>query len=242
MHMLANDRPPRLKLLVLFVTLFGVILPFVAIGVVAENSFLRDSPFNPIPNALYILMVCTVPAANAFIAVALWRGEAGLSRPIAWMHTFSVGVALAYTMHFAPLLPLALLLVVSFGIGLLPMAPLLGLVAAWLGRRRLAGMPPLWVGMLMTLVCLVLADFPAISTRVGLKMALAESPTLRTAGRYVLRRAGSDEVLKWTCESDLTAQLGAPGAFALNALLPVTRDEARKVYYELNGVRYVWLP
>jgi hypothetical protein len=238
----ANDRPTRLKLLVLFVALFGVILPFVAIGVVAENSFLRDTPFNPTPNAFYVLMVCTVPAANAFIAVALWRGEPGLSRPIAWMHTFSLGVALAYTMHLAPLLPLALMLVLSFGIGLLPMAPLLGLVAAWLGRRRLTGMPPLWVGMLMTLVCLVLADFSAISTRVGLKMALAESATLRTAGRYVLRHAGSEEVLKWTCESELTAQLGAPGAYAFNVLLPVSRDQARKVYYEVKGVHYVWLP
>jgi hypothetical protein len=242
MHMLANDRATRLKLLVFFVTLFGVILPFVAIGTVAENDFLREASFNPTPNAFYILMVCTVPVANAFIAVALWRGEPALSRPVAWLHTFSVGVALAYSMHFAPLLPIAALLVFSYGIGLLPLSPLLALMAAWLGRRRLKGMPPLWAGVLMTMFCLVLADHSAIATRVGLKMALAESPTLRTAGRYVLRHAGSEEVLKWTCESNVRSQLGAPGAFALNMLLPVTKDQARRVYYELNGVHYVWLP
>jgi hypothetical protein len=109
-------------------------------------------------------------------------------------------------------------------------------------RRRLQHMPPLWAGLAMALLAVVLADASAISTRIGLKMALSASPAVQASGRYLLRHAGNDEVWKWTCESDLTSQLGAPGAFALNLIMPVTKEQARKVYYDVKGERYYWAP
>src|SRR5215218_8435059 len=102
--------PPRSRFIIYFVALFGVLLPMLAIGLVLENGFVRGSPFNPIPNMVYILMVGAVPVANAFVAVALWRGETALPRQLGWLHTFSIGVALAYALHFAPLMPVAIAL------------------------------------------------------------------------------------------------------------------------------------
>lgn len=230
------------KLLASFIALFGVILPFVTLGFVAENDFLRTSPIDPVPNALYVLLVAMVPVTNAFLAVALWRGEATVSRPIAWLHTVAIGIALAYSLQMAPLAPISVPMVLWYGIGLLPLSPMLALAAAVLGRRRLQGMPPVWAGLVVAAAAIVLADFPAAATRVGMKMAIAHSATVQASGRYLLRHAGSDAVLKRACEARLMPLEGAPGAAALNLMMPVTKEQARRVYFELKGEPYYLLP
>ena len=87
----------------------------------------------------------------------------------------------------------------SYGFGLVPLAPLFSLVCALVLRRRLRGLreesgrlPGLWPGLALGVATLAVLALPMIITKVGLQMAASDSPAESQRGIRWLRRLGPE--------------------------------------------------
>lgn len=132
------ERPPRSINIfsILGYFLFGVAIPVAALTIELIYGWSAIIYFNPIPTALNACLVALVPTA---IAVGLWRTLLH-KRLAAWelhLNSACIGVALLYSILFLPITHLAFIGIAFFGIGLLPLSPLLALLATLLMRRRL---------------------------------------------------------------------------------------------------------
>lgn len=116
---------------------FGVILPVVAFLAEAIFGLCRDAGMDPMPTWWHAALVLFVPAANSWV---LWLARArGVdARAATWAdraNAWAVGVAACYAGWFAPMTPFAAVAVIFFGLGFLPLAPLLSLISALVLRR-----------------------------------------------------------------------------------------------------------
>ncbi|MFP2904839.1 hypothetical protein ACLESD_07250 [Pyxidicoccus sp. 3LFB2] len=218
--------------------LFGVVLPAVTLGVELVTGMCADTFFDPLPTPLHILLVATVPAANALALVLLHRRAAHLLRAQLLLNGAALGVGLLYTLLFLPILPLALIGLV-IGIGAFPLAPLSSLISGVLLRRRLlrTGWPlsstRWWPGALAAVLLLIAAELPGAITRVGLHVAATGSPSAQARALGVLRGLGSEETLREACYEG--ARRYSLLGFFLAQDEPVLPDDARRVYYRVTG-------
>lgn len=246
-----HDSSPKLpKVLFACVLLFGVLLPLAALVFEMITSANKHSFFNPIPSPFHVLMICTVPLANALCAFAIARRSAAISRRLAWLNAFAIGVALVYAIMFLPMLPIAPLAIIFFGIGLLPMAPLLSLLAALGVRRRLQiwgrdsalpSWPPLWAGILLAVSAFLIIDLPATLTHVGLRMATAEAPSTQLAGLRWLRAIGNESLMLRLCYARSGVSTDMLGLL-MDIQSPLSPDMARRVFYQTTGKAFNDLP
>ena len=120
-----------------FVLLAGFLLPLLAIGVEMATKICAEIFFDPLPTWGHVFLVWVVPLVNGYI---LWFVFKGQRPPGAWVLTANasvIGVALFYTIAYAPLTPLAVIAIIYAGLGLLPLAPLFSLISALIMRRWL---------------------------------------------------------------------------------------------------------
>ena len=160
------------------------------------------------------------------------------------------GIATLYTLLFLPVLPLALVGMLIYGLGFLPLTPVLALLAALIGRwalRRMAAtmlipaIPALGWGCGLALLLLISAEVPITFTRLGMQMATAEAPETRQQGLRWLRTVGSADLLLRACyqrPGRATDILGALLAFGH----PVHPDAARTLYYQVTGMPFNAVP
>lgn len=92
---------------------------------------------DPMPTWWHAALVLFVPATNGWV---LWLARArGVDRRVAiWAdraNAWAVGVAACYAGWFAPMTPFAAMAVIFFGLGFLPLSPLLSLISALVLRR-----------------------------------------------------------------------------------------------------------
>src|SRR5262245_1021281 len=237
-----------------WILVFGVIYPGVVIAIELVTRMCAESLFDPMPTYWHTLAVALVPAGN----LLLWmRSSNDAARRIAWLQ-FANGVAIAvagfYTLLFLPLLATAILIAV-FGIGLLPLAPLVSFVCAiylrWSFRRRcgrnIAKWP--WLGGIASgLVLLLALDIPSAATRLGIQWAASSVPTEREQGLRLLRVLGDDDLLLRLCYDAVGRPTGLASALVLfggNALLEprqrqlaASPEAAREIYYRVHGVPF----
>src|SRR5678816_4454546 len=152
----------------------------------------------------------------------------------------------SYSIVYLPLAPLALLALLV-GLGVLPLAPFLSLIASLIMRRqlkRVAATAPqrsfglkargLLAGLALTTAAIGLAELPATITTIGLYMATSSSPQTRADGIRFLRKYGSKDALLRACYDRTgwaTDVIGS--AFAIQN--PITPVEAQKIYYRVTG-------
>ena len=225
-----------------FMAVFGVFLPIVALAVEASFRVFGDAFFDPVPSLYHGLLIAMVPLANAVLALSLVLERPLLARCFPWFQAAAMGVSLLYAIMFLPITPFAPFAIIWFGIGFLPLAPLLSLIAAMLGRkafRRMHGapLPFLWRGMLLTLVLFIGADAPAILTRVGLHMATAEAQQTRVAGVRWLRVLGNEGVMLRYCHGR-SGMIGGFFGSLLELHSPIGPEQARKVFYQVTGTTF----
>ncbi|MEF8771018.1 MAG: VIT domain-containing protein [Candidatus Accumulibacter phosphatis] len=233
-----------------FILLAGVILPAFTLAYEAYTQASAQSFFDPIPSLLHGLLIALVPLANAWVLVELAQPCVRASASLAWLHSVAMGIAAFYALLYLPLTPAAPFMVLFYGIGLLPLAPLLSLLAAWRGRvllnRRLtdqgsARLPAAWRGWVLAMLALIVIDLPFTLTRIGVQMATSAQVESRQAGIRWLRALGNEEMLRHLCYSrtGLSADL-----IGLLLILgdPVSPIEARKVYYQVTGQAFNDLP
>src|SRR6185369_16264145 len=163
-----------------------------------------------------------------------------------FLNAVSIGISIFYSIVYLPLIPLAMLALL-FGLGLLPLAPFLSLIASLIMRhqlKRLSATVPrrsfalkargLLAGLALTAAVIGMAELPATITAIGLYMATSSSPQTRADGIRFLRKYGSKDALLRTCYDRTGWATDVIGSvFAIEN--PITPVEAQKIYYRVTG-------
>ncbi len=251
----AQDPSPPLKgrskkswLWLILRAVLGVLLPFGTLLFEWAEHPSADDLLDPIPTPFHILLIALVPLTNA---LGLWffeRSSHPLPRWFAWMLSASLGISGAYAVAYAPITPLAAFGIVFYGLGLIPLAPLIswifGLCLRSAGRKRAKANSVYWpkhtwtaaVGSLLVLAALALPEFFTLR---ALREAIdADGPADRRAAIRHLR--------SWdTHDAVLRACYGKRRQIWDNALDPfenrksrtftVTPEAAQAVYFQVTG-------
>jgi hypothetical protein len=240
----------------------GVLWPAAVIGIELATRMCTDAFFDPMPTLWHALAVALVPISNLLLWQRLRQppgsapAESSGARAATdiWLvlaNGAAIAIAAFYTLVFLPVLPMALVAIV-IGLGLLPMAPLAGLVVAiQLARRVKARLAPPRLGRLLGggiaagLAFLLLLDVPAAATRLGLQWASSNSASERERGLAVLRTLGDHDLLLRLCYDSVGRPAGLLSALVMvggsSLLEPERRQvvqspaEVREVYYRVTG-------
>lgn len=229
-----------------FLLLMGVMLPIVALGLEATFHIIGESIFDPIPSFVHIVLIAMVPLANGGLWLALLNNRTGRVRLLAWLNGFAIGISLVYALFFLTITPYAFVLVIFFGIGLLPLSPLLCFICGLAGRRWLRRMaeaadcpplPSMWKGVALGLVAITLVSLPHGLTWVGMDMAASETEQTRANGLKLLRTVGNETTLLEYCYSGGRNRMGSLSGL-VNLTSSITSEEARNIYYQVTGVAF----
>jgi len=117
----------------------GVIMPTISITLEATTHICADVFFDPIPTIWHLLLVIFVPLAQLQVWFAIRRGDADRLALAGFINAVVIGISIFYSIVYLPLLPLSMLALL-FGLGVLPLAPFLSLLAGlhWTEYRMLA--------------------------------------------------------------------------------------------------------
>ncbi len=221
----------------LLIGFFGVLVPAATLIFEAITRFCAKEVFDPMPTFWHGLLVGLVPVANAW---GLMDGSAmgPKARQARWLaNSAAIGIAAVYTVLFLPMTPFALLGVI-IGLGLLPLAPVLGLICALSLRWRMAREQPGlsvkvrrqgWVALVLPVLLLIGCVLPTVWTRHQAGMAARDDAGRSDAAVQWLRRWGDHDVLLRECYGF------RPGLWDgfLPAHLPV--PQAQQIYFRVTG-------
>ena len=224
--------------------LLGVALPLGVLGFEWIAGLCAEALFDPIPTWAHVLLIALVPAANAWALIASAR-----IRPpprVGMLNGLALGVSAFYALQFAILTPFAAMAVIYFGVGLLPLSPLLSFLCALALRRRLrlaaAGSdtpPPAawWRTAIPAFLLLLLLAVPHLAVSRYAPRTHDADPAVRARAVRILRAAGSRDVLLRRCyrptETIDLFSLLMSGSFRLGQ--STSREEARTAYYRVTG-------
>jgi hypothetical protein len=224
---------------------FAVVLPLVALGVELSTRICAEALFDPLPTPLHVVLAAAVPLANLAALLALLRPPTPrVWRFVGFANGLAVGVAAYYTLIFLPLVPISVVFVIAYGLGLLSLSPLVNLVAGLGLWRALRARSPLprrpWLrpgagawGLLASFLVLLAVAAPGAITRFALVGAAEGLGEDRTRALRLLRSLGDRELLLRACyersgeAGDLVSML-----FGSRRVSP---EAAREVYYRVTG-------
>ena len=221
--------------------LTAVIWPAITLMFELSTRLCSGYWFDPMPTLLHVLLLGLVPMGNAWV---LWK-LAKNPDPIGPWHraviAFNTGTSLLYTLMFAPAIPISFMLTIVYGMGLLPITPLVTFLAGlrlWKHVRADQVQPSrpwtLGWGMVAAIACLLALESPYFLTRLGLRWADAEDRSVQLKGIRLLRTLGHEETMLTACYQrprrvfDLSSWL-------TNSKEPVTQEDARAIYYRVTG-------
>ncbi len=229
-----------------FVFFAGVIMPAISITVEATTHICAGVFFDPIPTIWHLLLVIFVPLAQLQVWFAIRRVAADRIALAGFLNAVVIGISLFYSIVYIPLLPMGILALL-FGLGLLPLAPYLSLLAAVLMRRQLkkvADTAPrpsfsiktrgLLAGLALTTVVIGVIELPGMLTTIGFQMAMSSSPHTRSEGIRFLREFGNKQAMLRSCYGQSRWATNLIGS-AFSIQNPVTPEEAQKIYYRVTG-------
>lgn len=241
----AGAKPPVVPDLLGSVALGGATLAVLAILVEVVTHACAGFFVDPIPTTWHLLLISLVPAGIVYAIMAARRPQQPRPR-LQVLVAFCLGIALYYSLQFLPLLPVAAIGVIYFGLGLLPMAPMFsaaGSLAAYialtrrepdLGRRRLL------LGLGSALAVFIAIDAPQTLTRTGLAWSAGEDADKARRGVELLRRLGNEEILRRSCYMRAGRATDLMTLFVAGP--PVAPEKARLVYYRVYGVAFNSVP
>lgn len=244
------NRPQRVSGLQKFLMFAGVIMPAISITVEATTHMSANVLFDPIPTTWHLLMVIFVPLAQLHVWFTIRRGSTERLALAGWANALVIGISLFFSFLYLPILPVAALMLI-FGLGFLPLAPLLSLVASIVMRHQLSQLGShgpqkniavtkrgVLIGLVVVVALVGLIELPAMVTRFGLQMATSGSPYRRADGIRFLRAFGNRKQLLLNC---YYRNGGGPTEFISYLLSindPVSPLEARETYYRVTGEKF----
>lgn len=238
--------------------LYGVVLPATVLAIELASRLCAETFFDPIPTWWHVAMVALVPASNLVLFLCLSEKRGAPPRALLMLSGATIAIAGFYALIFLPLLPIALVAVL-IGIGILPLAPYGGLIAAWQLRTLLrarthpvliGGLPlgqpryrfALWSGVGLGLLALLVLDARVAITRLGTEMAQSQDPVTRARGVALLRSFGDENQLLRYCYDSTGRPEGLATAILMLAEQPRQRflspASARETYYLVTGRPY----
>jgi len=237
----AEDLPSRHRTpngTIAFIALFGVVLPVAGLLFESITGMCRKIFFDPLPTQFHFILYATIPLANGRLLQALARGEA-LPPRWAWLHAFSAGVAIFYSLVFLPISPIAAIAVFALGIGLLGLSPMFAVLCVILARKALkagSGQPAgkLWKGIALAFLVLLAIDAPSTVTRIGMQMAASESVETRLRGIQLLRKAGDEDLMLRLCYQQSGQATDLLGTLFTSQIESDTQ-RARTTFYQVTG-------
>ena len=225
----------------------GVIMPAISITVEVTTHICAAVFFDPIPTIWHLMIVMFVPLAQLQVWFAIRRRAEDRLALAGFLNAVVIGISVFYSIVYIPVVPMGLLALL-LGVGLLPLAPYLSLIAGLMMRRQLkkvAVTTPhrrsfalqikgLLAGLALTTVVICMIEFPGVLTTIGLQMASSTSPQRQSEGIRFLRAYGNKQAMLRSCfgQSRWATNLIAT-AFAIKD--PISPEEAQKIYYRVTG-------
>lgn len=219
----------------------GVLLPAVTFGIEIQTRLCATEWFDPLPTPFHVVAVVLVPVMNALVLVQLARVNGPPPRWMRWGQSLSVAVAAVYALIFLPPVPIGVLAIVFFGMGLLPLSPLLafvsGMVIARRVRRRAPRMPGEWLVWIAAPIWILGPLVPAMIGHYWIVRAVEGSPGIRQRAVDRIRRYGDlQDLLRLACDQRSVLYL----PWGLRA--PCNADFAQSLYFRVTGHTYNSVP
>ncbi|HUR45041.1 MAG TPA: VIT domain-containing protein, partial [Candidatus Saccharimonadales bacterium] len=236
-----KEEKPTVKRPGVWLLIFGVIAPFLVLLLEAFTHFCGSVFFDPIPTYGHVLLVALVPLANLVLWVEIRTGGADRWKQLAWMSGVTSGIALFYALRYSVMLLPAVIALLVFGLGLLPMVPLFSVIATIRIRNYLKqfvpegrSLPRLFPAMLMGIALVFALDVPVLLTHTGMQMADSDSPAVRARGIQLLRTFGHNKTMLRVCYGQENDQIPFD---VYRAILgrTVSSEEAKGIFYRVNG-------
>ena len=231
--------------------LFGVIYPLGVIAIELIYRLCASVIFDPIPTQWHVLAVGFVPIMNFLVWLRLAKAKPGEIGVLAFAMGAAILMASFYALLFLPILPLSMVAILFYGIGLLPLAPLVAFVASATVLRRILttrAIPRVGrhclAGAAAGLVALIAIDIPMVATRLGVEWAADTDTTRRERGLTLLRTLGDDDMLLRLCYGTIERPSGPLGMLLMLGQSPfwhgpdapiVGQSTAREIYYRVHG-------
>jgi len=237
--------------------ILGVFLPLGVLVFELLAGVCAEILFDPIPTWGHALLIALVPAANA-LALAMGsrervRAAGTLFRWIGRLNGMAIGIAAFYALQFILVTPFAVMAIIYFGIGFIPLSPLLAFISALAIRSRLRrarflteAPPPAawWRTALPAFLLLFLLAVPRLVVPRYAPQVSDPDPAVRARATAVLRVLGSRDVLLRRCYRTqepmdfFTLVLG--GSFRGGR--PASRADAQTAFYRVTGTPYSAVP
>jgi len=231
----------------ILVLLAGIFLPVATLLFELTTGMCADV-FDPVPTLVHVAAIVWVPLAysGAWVVLLRQNSAGGVLMAVQWACGAAIGIGVFYSAWLLPLTPFAAVASV-FGIGLLPLSPLLSVIVGFFVRARLRalakakGLKPtrwwLWSGLGFAALCgleipIALQNWAAVDVVHG-------DEATQARGLWLVRHVVSDQALLRACSRhrDSFRDWLYNGAFGA-----ISSEECRRVYFRTTGRSAYELP
>ncbi len=234
------------------VLVLAVLYPLVVIAIELYTNMCAEAFFDPIPTIYHNILVFLVPLSNFLLWWKLRTDENINLGKLLLLSAISIGVSLYYAIIFLPLIPIGIIAIAFYGMGLLPLAPIVSLIMAsklyyqmkkkyndQLGKRRY-----LLKGISVVVTALVLLDIPSAAIYFGAGLAVSNSGAKRENGIQLIRYFGDRDLLLRLCYD---GSRRATGLLSFAALRfsdrgSISSVKARELFYKVTGETFNMFP
>ena len=235
-----DGRPGKFFLVCAF--LFGVILPAGTLIFEWMTGISASVLFDPVPNWIQLIAVALVPIVNVWLGLIAIKGKTRFPGLAGWLSGAMLAVCAFYSVLYLPIVPFALMGIIYFGLGLVPLAPYFALIFTVALRKAAARQPgisfaPAWRSFAIGGAVLILAQAQHALTYYGMAAASSDDAAARKRGLNTLRLFGDRDLLLRTCyfgTPEVDWPLDPIRAFA-SGNKRVNSDQARAIFYRVTG-------
>lgn len=227
----------------------GVILPLGTLIFELVTGVSAGVLFDPLPGWIQIVAVAMVPAANLWIWQAGRARDARPARLLGWLNGAAIGICLYYSILYLPFTPFAAIGIIYFGLGLVPLAPLIALAVtpslrlAYAKRVAREKLPGAWQGVLIGFGVLALLQVPMVLTYHALALASSDDRDAKTRSVRLARTFGDRELLLRACYGLLSKELNVDVVRAVaGSSGRISPEVARELYYRVTGQPFNAVP
>lgn len=239
--------PTKPGLILLFC---GVIVPMFAIGIELSTHMCARMFFDPFPSPSHIVLVALVPLSNFLIWLSARRDMTESLGALTLGSGMAMGVAILYSLMFIPVAPLAMVAVLFFGFGLLPLSPILaippimksGKYVCYLSKQKKTfydGEQLKHIGHMIILCTVLAVELPSTLTRLNLN----EAANGKKPGEAIewLRTFGNQEVMLRACYERSGRATDILGSL-YEISHPVSIEKVRELFYVITGKPFNSVP